>query len=204
MAFSVQAFELAHLLEEEEEEEHDDFVRLFKRLSDELVRHGLLPHDEPKKVPAQVIETGADFPTESIHALRRVYVYVTNFGHLPEPLVAQKAASDPTLREYYKQEPSSHLVHFSDASGFYVPQSFVAPIEHSAVGSIGSSFQLGSELISFAEAIGFEVIDAGKIDSMSYSEPGASEVFALERLLWKALLRAVKQSVQYGTAIRIG
>jgi hypothetical protein len=144
-------------------------------LNDVLREHGLAEHHEPE---------GADWDPLSfdlygysgLHYLRRVAAHLDRDGVLPEP-GRENASDDPVLAETYElaegksvgllgrlrhkstELPATggfdHLVHHSDAEGFYVPQAFRRVLRAPGVVGelVGSSVILRDELERLGRAL---------------------------------------------------
>jgi hypothetical protein len=202
----VGVFDLAILLRDEDPAEHAAFDELYERLSDELVRNNLQPHREPRSTPEDLEERGEIdcFPASALHALRQVYAHVRRGSeHVPE----SAPRDDLVLQhEYQRRGRESHLIHFSDAAGFYVPQEFALPFSTESVGDIGSSERLLAELRELSPALDIHLVNGDLSEAViaELAQRREGHRFAEERVVWFSFFESARKSIRYGTAIRLG
>jgi hypothetical protein len=217
MGLSIAIFDLAEYLadEEVEPEEIEDVKADFAQLDIFLRARGFPGHVEPEEIPAQVDYRGeiVGFPYSCLHFLRRAYLYL-RLGIPFTAYVGDWATQDPELAaEYERPRIDSHLIHFSDSTGFYVPIDFAKPLvarrEDEVRGdAVGSSQGLLRELIEVAPLINILLID-GELSEQMAAELADFDMldhqpFATERMVWFTLYEAARKSIAFGTAIRFG
>jgi len=169
-------------------------------------------HIEPETLPPLKSHCKVgNFSYRSLHQLRRARVY----QHKNLAFVAAgDDQRDPVLTaEYDSPTFTSHLVHFSDCEGFYVPLDFEEPLyanddEDVLGGAVGSSPRVRTELVAVAPLLEIPLTD-GRLASGMAAELGNYErqrahPLGNERLIWLALFEAASQSIEFKSAIRLG
>ncbi|MEW6736141.1 MAG: hypothetical protein AB1489_32910, partial [Acidobacteriota bacterium] len=204
MGLVIAVFDLAELVSDEEIEawELAEFKETYDQLNKFLLKMGLPEHIEPEEIPDGVIYRGeiVGFPYSCIHYLRRAYIY-QKLGLTLTPC-SDGASSDPVLTaEYQSPQIDSHLIHFSDSSGFYVPIDFAKPLEadyeDEVLGdAVGSSFGLLRELIEVAPTIGIDLnegeLSDGRAAELADFENEKKHPFETERMVWFTLYEAAR------------
>jgi hypothetical protein len=177
-----------------------------------LAAAGLPRHDEPTVLTDLKSRAGIDsFPYSFIHYLRFAYAHVSQDpSWRATPLVeGSDPASDPVVEDVSSMF-ESHLLCHSDCEGFYFPVNFDEVIfsddAHDIPGGmLGSSFQLRSELIQVAPALGIsltasgelEDAEADRINNLGESDEGLYR----ELTSWIALFEACRISIEHRSAI---
>jgi hypothetical protein len=134
---------------------------------------------------------------------------------LPFAPVAPGADVDQVLaREYEVKTITSHLVHFPDSDGFYVPLDFPRPLiaEHKDQvlgGVVGSSIRLYYELCEVAPLLGVAIEADGGLSEATTLDLADVRIqsrhrFGIERVAWFSLFEAACESITFGTAVRLG
>src|SRR5262245_6727171 len=146
-----------------------------------LARSGLPTWSEPGDVEARSFEM---YGYSGLHTLRRVAAHIREHDRLPAPFDrAESSAHDPTLTKVYTAGPAhavtsrkrlgrvkihqsgaptprafDHLIHHSDAEGFYSPVDFAPVLEDGSVlgGFIGAAPRLLAECLDLARALGVD------------------------------------------------
>jgi len=198
------------------EDEYADYVRTqFAVIRELLDRAGAGHWAEPELNERDVL--GGDmWGYNGLHTVRRVAVHLAESGTLPDPLEeAHRAADDPLLRKAYagfpgeSAGPFDHLIHHSDAEGYYVPLDFGQVIvdERLVGGYLGSSVLLLAETRRVASALGLledldpdseEVFDA--CDAKASAAEGWQR-YGIESYGCLRLIEAAKHSIATGAAI---
>ncbi|MER6345043.1 hypothetical protein ACWC10_06300 [Streptomyces sp. NPDC001595] len=187
----------------------------FVGIAELLERAGARQWAEPDPVEAEAAEFEM-WGYSGLHAVRRLAVHLEADGRLPEPLhEGRRATDDPLLSKVYQTLPGDppglfdHLIHHSDAEGYYVPVDFTHVIADSKApgGYLGSSVRLLTEVRRLAEALGlpedldphseevFEATDAEQPASDGWQRYGVESYVCLQ------LLQAAKLSIATGAAI---
>lgn len=146
------------------------FERDIKKLNALLAKTHLQPHIEPRTLDTALKFSCSMWGYDGLHALRRVAAHIApkrtllgeRAGKLPPPLPSDQAAEDAVLQRFYNNaegrisSPFRHLIHHSDAEGFYVPQNFSAVLSADEItgGYVGSTHQLFAECSILAKALG--------------------------------------------------
>ncbi|MER0242014.1 hypothetical protein AAHZ94_08250 [Streptomyces sp. HSW2009] len=197
----------------------DDFTDLVRAdspvLGELLTQAGVGPWAEPASGAGQ----GAEFEMwgySGLHALRRIAVHLAADGRLPEPLGADRRASeDPLLRQAYERAPSDppgpfdHLIHHSDCEGYYLPVDFAPVIvdDRARGGYLGSSVRLLAEVGRLADALGLpEDLDPDGeevADAADAVEPAAEgwQRYGVESFGCLQLMAAARHSLATGSAL---
>ena len=197
-----------------------------------LVRAALPTWTEPADAETHSFEM---YGYSALHSLRRVAAHLREHGRLPDPLGPdQRAAEDPTLAQVYAAGPAhgvtsrkrlgrertqhhgsptphafDHLIHHSDAEGFYAPVDF-APVlqDRTVVGAlVGSAPQLLAECHELALALGIdpgadpESEDVYNAVDGNVEDPRGWESYAVETYTCLQLIRAAQASLQTGAAV---
>ncbi len=151
---------------------------------------GLLEHVEP--VELERLNNRSAFDSlrySAIYQLRELYVDFTLEN-------GSNSCSEGALSE-------SHLVCHSDYNGFYLPIKFnrVIADENRIPGTwLGSSYELMSELIYVAPALGIKLEDGVMTDDIA-DELNYDREYSDELIAWIALFEAARLSVEHNTAI---
>jgi hypothetical protein len=153
------------------------------------------------------------FPSRFLHSLRRAYVH----HRIGRPLTPLPDGGDPIdevlAAEYERPQFVSHLVHFSDAQGFYLPVDFSEPLvagpgDFVLGGAVGSSVALRRELADLAPALNIPLVDGEPTDEtatqLGSERQCKSHPFGTERMLWLIMFDAATQSLAHRSAIRLG
>jgi hypothetical protein len=213
MSLEIQIADLAIFLTDSDAdaEEIEDFKQVYRDLDRFLKARGLPGHVEPETLPP--LESNCDvgnFSYQSLHRLRRAYVYQRkNLKFFP---VADALDDDPVLKDEYENPTfTSHLVHFSDCEGFYVPLDFAEPLyadddENVLGGGVGSSPRLRAELVMVAPLLAIPLADGRLVQEVA-AELGnfdrqSAHPLGSERMIWLALFEAACQSIEFKSAIR--
>jgi hypothetical protein len=137
----------------------------FRAVTDALSRAGYSGYQEPEDIDFNQTWSARIGGYSSLHYLRRVAAHIWAGQDPPEPI--DRPTEDPLLHELYSIGPAgspsrkfpgntfAHLVHHSDAEGYYVPIDFPSPLVSSNVigKAIGSSVRLLRECEQLAETI---------------------------------------------------
>ncbi|HEY5451453.1 MAG TPA: hypothetical protein VIQ54_22015 [Polyangia bacterium] len=214
MSLTLGTADLARFLAEPnlDPEEIEEFKQVYADLDRFLKARGLPGHVEPETLPPfkSHCKVGS-FSYRSLHQLRRARVY----QHKDLAFVAAgDDQRDPVLTaEYESPTFTSHLVHFSDCEGFYVPLDFEEPLyanddEKVLGGAVGSSPRLRAELVTVAPLLAIPLADARLAPEVAAElgdyERQREHPLGGERLIWLALFEAACQSVEFKSAIRLG
>jgi hypothetical protein len=177
-----------------------------------LAEAGHPQHDEPKALPELRSRAGIDsFPYSFIHYLRFAYAHVSQDPSWQATPLAEgyDPASDPVIEDVSSMF-ESHLLCHSDCEGFYFPVDFDDVIfsdddREIPGGMLGSSFQLRSELIQVAPALGISLTPFGELEDAEadrINNAGESdEGLYRELTCWIALFEACRISIEHRTAI---
>ncbi|PZG52930.1 hypothetical protein C1I98_06555 [Spongiactinospora gelatinilytica] len=165
---------------------------------------------EPGERPAEYEMYGY----RGLHHLRRLAVHVAHAGMLPPPLAAGgDPSADPLLRAAYDGDPDGggfdHLVHHSDAEGYYLPVDFADVLYDDSITSadVGSSQRLLAECERLAAMLGLpagldpwsqEVEEA--IDGEGPAAAGWRR-YGVEAFTCLQLISAARRSVITGAAL---
>lgn len=180
-----------------------------------LAEAGQTQHDEPKALPEFRSRASLDsFPYSFIHYLRFAYAHVTQDPSWRAKPLAEGSdpASDPTVEDVSSMF-ESHLLCHSDCEGFYFPIDFDEVIfsdedRELSGGMLGSSFQLRSELIQVAPALGISLTSSGELEDTEadrINNVGESDEGLYRELTsWIALYEACRISIKHRTAIVFG
>jgi hypothetical protein len=195
-------------------EEAIDYREPYQRLDRFLKGRGFSGHSEPESLPEPLARQALDsFPVFYLHALRRAYV-LHRFGTPLSPIPPSDEIDRFLSAEYQQPRLVSHLVHFPEQEGFYVPIDFARPLVADAPdevlgGVVGSSFRLLAELRECSPSLGIDLSPDGLL-----SETVASDLanvtlqsrhrFGIERVAWFAFFEAACESIRFGSAVRLG
>ncbi|GII35060.1 hypothetical protein [Planotetraspora phitsanulokensis] len=191
---------------------------------------GLPAWHEPAVDPAGAFEEQM-YGYSGLHYLRRLAVHVAATGVLPPP-GGEDASHDPLLLQAYEGDPShavvvadtvtvvgspeaarggfDHLVHHSDAEGYYVPLDFQPVIigERVVGDYLGSSHRLLDECLRLARLLELPddldpwsdaVCDAAEGD---VSDPSAGwQRYGVESFTCLRLIAAARTSIRTGAAL---
>ena len=195
-------------------EEAIDYREPYRQLDEFLKRRGLPGHEEPETLLEEQHRQALDtFPVSYLHALRRAYVYCCLNRPLgPAPLGDD---IDPVLSmEYAQRRLPSHLVHFPDSDGFYVPLDFPDPLvaetrDEVLGGVVGSSVRLYAELCAVAPSLGIAIeADGGVSEAVAADladvRAQSRHRFGIERVAWFSFFEATCESLRVGSAVRLG
>jgi len=180
MSLTLGTGDLARFLAEPnlDPEEIEEFKQVYADLDRFLKGRGLPGHIEPETLPPLKSHCKVgNFSYRSLHQLRRARVY----QHKNLAFVAAgDDQRDPVLTaEYDSPTFTSHLVHFSDCEGFYVPLDFEEPLyanddEDVLGGAVGSSPRVRTELVAVAPLLEIPLTD-GRLASGMAAELGNYE-----------------------------
>jgi hypothetical protein len=195
-------------------DEIEEFEEVYRQLNRFLTARGYPEHHEPRLLPpipqrAELLS----FPSRFLHSLRRAYVH----HRMGRPLAPLPDATDPIdealAAEYERPRFVSHLVHFSDAEGFYLPVDLPEPLiagpdETVLGGAVGSSVALRRELVDLAPTLDIPLVDGEPTDEtaaqLGSERHQKSHPFGTEQMLWLIMFDAATQSLAHLSAIRLG
>ena len=172
-----------------------------------LIANGLPAHHEPESIEEV---WGADlFGYSGLHHLRRIAAHVGAGQPLPEP-GTKEAAADPLLDKLYGNPPQGqfqHLIHHSDADGFYLPVEFDDVLISGRLGMIGSTYSLKKELDQLAAVLEIPA-ELGIDDELVWvaaENQGKGkttwERYGIETHTCLTLVEACRQSIQHQAVI---
>jgi hypothetical protein len=103
----------------------------------------------------------------------------------------------------------SHIICHSDCEGFYVPIDFPEPLygdgDYEVVGGIlGSSIRGLAELAQVAPLLSIPLRDGVLTDleaAVIAQEMDASQPYWIERQVWLTFFEALRNSIEFGTAV---
>lgn len=216
----------------DDEEGRAWFAEQVAAVNSALARAALPTWVEPDGVEAQSFEM---YGYSGLHALRRVAAHLREHGRLPDPLGPdQSAAQDPTLAKVYAAGPAhgaisrrrlgrqkiqqhgspnphafDHLIHHSDAEGFYAPVDFAPVLQDDTLagGFVGSAPRLLAECHELALAMGSdqgadpESEDVWSAIEGDVEEPQGWQLFAVETYTCLQLIKASQAALQTGAAV---
>lgn len=202
----------------------------FARLNLALKAAALPEHIEPEDLPLNQTWSARIGGYSSIHYLRRVAAHIWAGRSVPEPI--EDATDDALLRQLYNSSlvdtrpawkrwfspPTfpgntfAHVVHHSDAEGFYLPIDFAFPLvpdpELKVPGAIvGSSLRLLRECEQLAEALALPTDldpESSDFDELLVDPPREGPVWrrqAVASYVCLQLLAGCRASIRTGAAI---
>ncbi|MGH3347145.1 MAG: hypothetical protein ACRDO4_09185 [Nocardioides sp.] len=197
-----------------------------------LARAGLPTWEEPDDVEPRSFEM---YGYSGLHTLRRVAAHLREHGRVPPPLGRDEASpDDATLAKVYAAGPAhgvtsrkrlgrvkvqrhgtptptafDHVVHHSDAEGFYAPVDFAPVLQDSTVvgGFVGAAPRLLAECRDLAAALGIdpeadpdseEVFNAVEAQ---VQHPQGWQLYAVETFTCLQLIRASQAALATGAAL---
>lgn len=226
MGLSIEVGFLADMLSADEEGAQWFRGELI-RLNSFLQSSGLSAHVEPEQCP---IWSADMLGYSGLHCLRRLAAHIDLRGSLPEP-GGNDSADDRTLNRYYKlwddRTPTfvarmlgkpkkvghyDHLIHHSDAEGFYVPQDFpevLFPPEDLRIpgGMVGSSIRLLDEVQRLAAILELPLDMDEEHDALweAAESQGEGELrwqrYGVESFICLRLYRAAESSIKHSSLI---
>ncbi len=226
MGLSVEVGYLADLLANDEEGA-DLFREDMVSLNAYLASVGLPSHQEPERCDVFSCDM---YGYSGLHYLRRIAAHLDLNGIMPPP-GGQDAAEDEVMEEYYRlavqhqtglmgklfrRAPRAgtfdHLLHHSDAEGYYLPQDFpsvLVPPKSFRIpgGMVGSSARLLEECKRLAAALELPLDldpDAEEVWQATESQ-GEGDLkwqrYGIESFICLRLCQACKHSLKHQAAI---
>lgn len=186
--------------------EDEELLEEFGPVNALLRANGLPEHSETVVDESELVEFEMG-GYSSLHHLRRIAAHLDAGGPLPEP-GGEDAPDDPVLLAAYERPAGgrfTHLIHHSDAEGFYLPIDFPLPLNGDVVGgTVGSSVALRRELRELAQVLGIpDGIDPEGDELWDATEtPGEGwRRYGIESFVCVRLLAAAEASVARGAAL---